>query len=95
MITNTVAARNRLGLVLASSSASLDTIYLRRREISIGLSSSVNLDIIGDILWETINSESGVATNIAHTELSNPTNITFTELTPATSSVSWNDLGNP
>ena len=84
VITNTVAAGYSLGLILASSSASLDTIYLRRREISIGLSSSVNLDIISDILWETLDSEMGVATNL-----------TFTELTPASSSVSWNDLGNP
>ena len=95
VVSNIIGARTGISSVGVSSLASSITDAFRIAQLQFGLSSSVNLDTIGDILWEKLISELGVATNIAHTELSNSTNITFTELTPATSSVSWNDLGNP
>ncbi len=80
VLSNTVANRSRSTSILVSSSANIDLVYLRNRIAEIGLSSSVNLDTISDLLWEALDKEVG-----------NPSNITFTELNEATSSVNYNE----
>lgn len=82
VITNTVSSRTRIISIHVDSLANITTIPLRISQLEIGLSSSVNLDNISDILWEALDKEVG-----------NPSNITYTDLS-AGSSTTWNELEN-
>lgn len=83
VITNTVSSRIGITSIHVDSLANITSIPLRISQLEIGLSSSVNLDNISDILWEALDKEVG-----------NPSNITYTDLS-AGSSATWNELENP
>ena len=83
VVTNSLGTRTAVGLVHVQSKANLTQIPFRISQLQFGLSSSVNLDSISDILWEALDKETG-----------NPSNVTYTDLS-AGSSTTWNELENP